>query len=165
MTAIPSIRLAADGDLATINAIYNHYVLCSTCTYQVTPESDEARLNWFRQRTEVHPVTVAEIDREVVGWASLNRYHPREAYARTVENSIYVRHDWQRRGIGRALLDDLIVRARQLGHHTILAGISSEQTASVALHEAFGFQHAAHFRELGFKHGQWLDVVYLQLML
>ena len=165
MTAIPRIRLAGEGDLATINAIYNHYVLCSTCTYQVTPESDEARLNWFRQRTEVHPVTVAEIDREVVGWASLNRYHVREAYARTVENSIYVRHDWQHRGIGRALLDDLIVRARQLGHHTILAGISSEQTASVALHEAFGFKHVAHFRELGFKHGQWLDVVYLQLML
>ena len=165
MSTIPSIRLAGEGDLATINAIYNHYVLCSTCTYQVTPESDEARLNWFRQRSEVHPVTVAEINREVVGWASLNRYHAREAYARTVDNSIYVRHDWQRRGIGRALLDDLIVRARQLGHHTILAGVSAEQTASVALHEAFGFQPAAHFRELGFKHGQWLDVVYFQLML
>jgi phosphinothricin acetyltransferase len=165
MPPIPSIRLAGEGDLATINAIYNHYVLHSTCTYQVTPESDEARLSWFRQRTEAHPVTVAQVDREVVGWASLNRYHAREAYARTVENSIYVRHDWQRRGIGRALLDDLIVRARQLGHHTLLAGISSEQIASVALHEAFGFQPAAHFRELGFKHGKWLDVVYLQLLL
>jgi phosphinothricin acetyltransferase len=165
MSAIPTIRVGTESDLPAINAIYNHYVLHSTCTYQITPETDEARLYWFRQRAEVHPVTVGEINGEVVGWASLNRYHAREAYARTVENSIYVRHDWQRRGIGRVLLSDLIVRARQLGHHTILAGISAEQAASVALHEAFGFEPVAHFRELGWKHGQWLDVVYLQLLL
>jgi len=165
MPAVPNIRLAREGDLVAINAIYNHYVLCSTCTYQITPETDAARLTWFQQRTEVHPVTVADMGNEIVGWASLNRYHAREAYARTVENSVYVRHDWQRRGIGRALLSDLIVRARELGHHTILAGISAEQAGSVALHEALGFKPVAHFRELGFKHGQWLDVVYLQLLL
>ena len=159
------IRLAHESDLAAINAIYNHYVLHSTCTYQVTPETDEARLVWFRGHGEVHPVTVAEIDGEVVGWASLNRYHPREAYARTVENSVYIRHDWQRRGIGRALLADHIERARELGHHTILAGISAEQSASIALHEAFGFQKAAHLRELGWKQGHWLDVILMQLIL
>src|SRR5438477_399382 len=70
-----------------------------------------------------------------------------------------------RRAGGRALLADLIERARALGHHTILAGISAEQTASVALHDAFGFVKVAHFRELGFKHGQWLDVIYVQLLL
>lgn len=159
------IRLARESDLAAINAIYNHYVLHSTCTYQVTPETDEARLAWFRSHGEKHPVTVAEIDGEVVGWGSLNRYHPREAYARTVENSLYIRHDRQRRGIGRALLADQIERARALGHHTILALISAEQTASVALHEAFSFQKAAHLRELGWKEGQWLDVVFMQLLL
>ena len=159
------IRPARESDLAAINAIYNHYVLHSTCTYQVTPETDEARLAWFCGRGENHPVTVAERDGEVVGWASLNRYHPREAYARTVENSVYVRHDRQRCGIGRALLADLIARARQLGHHTILAGISAEQAASIALHEALGFQKVAHLRELGWKQGQWLDVVFLQLLL
>ena len=159
------IRPALESDLAAINAIYNHYVLHSTCTYQVTPETDAARLAWFHARGEAHPVTVAEIDGEVAGWASLNRYHPREAYARTVENSVYVRHDRHRSGIGRALLSDLIERARKLGHHTILAGVSAEQEASVALHEAFGFQKAAHLRELGWKQGEWLDVVFLQLML
>ena len=158
------IRPARENDLAAINAIYNHYVLHSTCTYQVTPETDAARLAWFRGRGENHPVTVAEADGEVVGWASLNRYHPREAYARTVENSVYVRHDRHRCGIGRALLADLIGRARELGHHTILAGISAEQAASIALHGAFGFQKVAHFRELGWKQGAWLDVVFLQLM-
>ena len=159
------IRLAHAGDLAAINAIYNHYVLHSTCTYQLAPESDGARRAWFQAHGKEHPVTVAESAGEVVGWASLNRYHPREAYARTVENSIYVRHDRQRRGIGRALLADQIERARQLGHHTILALISAEQAASIALHEAFGFQKAAHLRELGWKQGQWLDVVFMQLLL
>ena len=159
------IRLACESDLAAINAIYNHYVLHSTCTYQLAPESDGARRAWFQAHGKEHPVTVAESAGEVVGWASLNRYHPREAYARTVENSIYVRHDRQRRGIGRALLADQIERARQLGHHTILALISAEQAASIALHEAFGFQKAAHLRELGWKQGQWLDVVFMQLLL
>ena len=159
------VRLARESDLAAINAIYNHYVQHSTCTYQLTPESDAARLAWFRGRAEDHPVTVAESAGEVVGWASLNRYHPREAYARTVENSIYVRHDQQRRGIGRALLADQIERARALGHHTILAGISAEQTASIGLHAAFGFEKVAHFRELGWKQDQWLDVIFMQLLL
>ena len=159
------IRPARASDLAAINAIYNHYVLHSTCTYQVTPETDEARRAWFESHGENHPVTVAELDGEVAGWGALNRYHPREAYARTVENSIYIRHDRQRRGLGRALLADQIERARQLGHHTILAGISAEQIASIALHEKFGFQKAAHMRELGWKQGQWLDVIFMQLIL
>ncbi len=160
-----NIRPARESDLAAINAIYNHYVLHSTCTYQVTPETDEARLAWFQGRGETHPVTVAELDGEVVGWGALGRFHAREAFARTVENSVYVRHDRHRRGIGRALLADLIERARQLAYHTILAGISAEQAASIALHEAFGFRKAAHMREVGWKHGMWLDLVVLQLPL
>lgn len=159
------IRLAREEDLAAINAIYNHYVLHSTCTYQLAPETDEARLAWFRAHGENHPVTVAEIAGEIVGWGSLNRYHPREAYARTVENSLYVRQDRHRRGIGRALLADQIDRASVLGHHAILAIISAEQTGSIALHEAFDFQKAAHLCELGWKQGQWLDVVFMQLLL
>lgn len=159
------IRLARESDLAAINAIYNHYVLHSTCTYQLTPEPAEARAAWFLSHGEEHPVTVAEIDGELVGWGSLNRYHPREAYARTVENSLYIRHDLHRRGIGRALLADQIERARKLGHHTILALISAEQTASVSLHENFAFQKAALLHQLGWKQGQWLDVAIMQLIL
>jgi phosphinothricin acetyltransferase len=160
-----AIRLATEADLPAINAIYNHYVAHSTCTYQLTPETAESRLAWFRAHDAQHPVTVAEVKSGVVGWASLNVYHGREAYARTVDNSIYIHPDHQRCGYGRALLADQIERARALGHHAFLAGISSEQSASVALHSAFGFQQVAHFRELGFKHGQWLDVLYFQLML
>ena len=160
-----TIRPAAEADLPAINAIYNHYVAHSTCTYQMTPETAEARAKWFRERGSAHPVIVAVRHDEVAGWASLNAYHRREAYARTVEDSIYVHPAHHRTGIGRALLAGLIERARRLAHHTVLAGISAEQAPSVALHEAFGFVKVAHLHEVGFKHGQWLDVIYLQLRL
>jgi phosphinothricin acetyltransferase len=161
----PTIRLATETDLPAINAIYNHYVIHSTCTYQITPETSAARLAWFQRHDASHPVTVAELEGEIAGWGSLNIFHAREAYARTVENSVYIRHDLQRRGLGRALLADLIARARALGYRTIIAGISAEQTPSVALHEKFGFVASGQLREVGYKHGRWLDVRTFQLLL
>ncbi len=167
MTAVEGllIRAATEADLPAINAIYNYNVEHSTCTYQMAPETAEARLAWFRRHDTLHPVTVVEDAGEILGWASLNVFNAREAYARTVENSVYIRHDQQRRGLGRALLADLIARARSLGHHTILAGISSDQVPSIALHEAFGFAPCGHLREVGYKHDRWLDVLTLQLLL
>ena len=159
------IRLATRADLGAINAIYNHYVTCSTCTYQTEPATDAERAAWFEAHGPKHPVTVAELDGEVVGWASLSRFHPRAAYGRTVENSVYVRHDRHRRGIGSTLLADSIERAAALGHHTIMAIIDQSQQASVDLHKRFGFTHAGHLREVGYKFDRWLDVVYLQRML
>lgn len=161
----PRLRLATEADLPAINAIYNHYVHHSTCTYQIAPETDAARLVWFCNRSARHPVTVAEVAGEVVGWGALNRFHSREAFDRTVENSVYIHHAWQRRGLGRLLLADLIERARALDHRTIVAAISAEQTGSIALHRAFGFSESGRLREVGFKHGRWLDLVTLQLML
>jgi L-amino acid N-acyltransferase YncA len=160
-----SLRLAREADLPAINAIYNHYVLHATCTYQLVPETEDGRRAWFLRHGEKHPVTVAEIGREIVGWGALNVFNSREAYARTVENSVYVAPEWHRRGIGGALLRDLIERARALGHHTIIAGISAEQSASVALHEAHGFVKVGYLREVGCKFGQWLDVATYQVLL
>lgn len=163
MAPIP-IRLAVVADLAAINAIYNHFVLYSTCTYQEEPSTAEERAAWFAAHGPTHPITVAERDGEIVGWGSLSRFHPRSAYGRTVENSIYVRHDLHRQGIGVALLADLAERAKAAGHHTILALIDTEQRGSIALHEKMGFVEVARLREVGSKFGRWLDVVYLQRM-
>jgi phosphinothricin acetyltransferase len=160
----PTIRLARAADLPAINAIYNYYVLHSTCTYQEEPSTSDERAAWFAAHGPLHPVTVAEIEGELVGWGSLSRFHARSAYRHTVENSVYVRHDLHRRGIGRVLLADLIERARVAGHHTIMALIDAEQPASAALHRAFGFAPAARLKEVGFKFGKWRDVVYMQLM-
>jgi L-amino acid N-acyltransferase len=161
----PLIRLAAEADLDAINEIYNHYVHRSTCTYQEESETMESRRLWLARHGEMHPVTVALVEGRVVGWGSLSPYHSRCAYRYTVENSVYVHHEFQRRGIGGMLLEDLIGRARQVGHHSIIAAIDGEQSASIALHEKFGFQHVGRFSQVGFKFQRWLDVVYMQLLL
>jgi len=164
MTA-PTVRTATPADLPAINDIYNHYVRNSTCTYQETPESLDDRREWFAAHGARYPIIVAEIGGEVVGWGSLSPWQKRSAYRYSVENSVYVRHDMHRRGIGSAILGELIARARALGYHAIIAGADAEQAASLALHRKFGFVDCARLREVGFKFGRWLDVIYLQLIL
>lgn len=159
------LRLATAADSEAIREIYNYYVERSTCTFQLEPDSPEQRLAWLTDRSEQHPVVVAEIAGEVIGWGSLSPWNKRGGYSRTVEGSIYIRHDHQRRGLGRALLLDLIARARDLGHHALIGGACSEQTASLGLQRAHGFEQVAHFREVGHKFGRWLDVIYMQLIL
>jgi phosphinothricin acetyltransferase len=152
-------------DLADINAIYNHYVLNSTCTYQTEPETQEGRAAWFAYHGAKHPITVGEVGGEIVAWGSLSRFHARAAYGRTVENSVYVRPEHHRRGFGRAILADLIGRAAALGHHAMIALIDAEQEPSVALHAAAGFVKAGLLREVGFKFNRWLHVIYMQRLL
>src|SRR4051794_36640862 len=160
-----TIRPATVADVPAIHAIYNHYVATSTCTYQVEPETEADRLGWFTKRTAAHPVVVAEAGGEVVGWAALSPWNSRCGYAGTVEASVYVRHDRHRRGLGRALLADLIARATAIGHHVVVGGASSDQTASLALQRALGFEFVGTFREVGYKFGRRLDVTYSQLIL
>ena len=162
----PRLRPASLADLGAINTIYNHYVLTSTATYQTTPESGDARLAWFTGRDPVlHPVMVAEIDNEIAAWGSLSPFGKREAFAGTVENSIYVHPDYQRRGLGKMLLMQQLDHAATAGHHTIVAAISGEQTASLTLHRAHGFSEAGRLTEAGRKFGQWLDLIFLQKLL
>ena len=158
------LREATKGDLKVINDIYNHYVLHSTCTYQETLEPMAGRRNWFERHGPNHPVIVAVQNGTVLGWGSLSAYHARSAYRNTVENSIYIHYKHQRQGLGSLLLEELIERARKIGHRTIIAVIDADQPGSIALHEKFGFEHVGHFKEVGFKFGRWLDVVYMQLM-
>jgi phosphinothricin acetyltransferase len=160
-----TIRPATESDLVAINDIYNHNVLNSTCTYQEEPEPLSGRRQWFDHHDERHPVIVAEAGGQVAGWGSLSKFHERSAYGNTVENSIYVHHEHQRRGVGSILLVELIARARAAGFRAIIAGIDGEQAASVALHAKFGFQKVGHLKQVGFKFGRWLDVIYMELLL
>ncbi|MFO0810281.1 MAG: N-acetyltransferase family protein [Gemmataceae bacterium] len=161
----PTIRPATADDLPAIRAIYNHYVATSTCTFQLDPETDDERREWFAGRTAKHPVVVAADGDAVVGWAALSAWKSRCAYSHSVELSVYVHHEHHRCGIGRALVADLIARARAAGLHTILGGTCTEHPASIALQEALGFRQAALLREVGYKFGRWLDVAYMQIML
>ena len=157
-----AIRLATRADAGDINSIQNHYVVHSTATFLTEPLTLEQRLAWLEGRSQAHPVVAAQADDSVVGWGSLEVFRGRPAYRHTAEFSIYVRDEWHRRGIGRAILADLLARARALGHHALVGGCCSESTAIIALLEASGFSRVAHFREVGRKFDRWLDVVFLQ---
>jgi L-amino acid N-acyltransferase len=160
-----TIRLATKADAEAINSIQNHYVLQSTATFLTEPLTLEQRLAWLDGRSRAHPVTVAQAGGVVVGWGALEVFRSRPAYRHTAEFSIYVQHEWHRCGIGRAILVDLIARARALGHHALVGGCCSESAAVIALLEATGFSRVAHFSEVGRKFDRWLDVVFLQRIL
>jgi phosphinothricin acetyltransferase len=159
------IREATATDLPSILSIYNHYVQTSTCTYQTEPYRPDELEAWHAEHDAAHPVTVAVDGEDVVGWGALSWFRQRWGYRFTVEDTVYVRADRHRRGIGRALLEDLIERARNLGHRTIVAGISAEQDASIRLHHAVGFASVGQLRDVGHKFDRWLDLTFLQLIL
>jgi L-amino acid N-acyltransferase YncA len=159
------LRNAEIDDLERINEIYNYYVFESTCTYQTEPEPIESRKNWFINRNEKHPVIVVENNSRILGWGATSRFKERKAYENTGEISIYIDHDWLHRGLGKVILSYLIEQAGQVGLHTLMAVISADQTPSILLHEKYGFKTVAHLKEVGYKFGQWLDVVYMQYMI
>jgi len=160
------LRLATAADVPAISAIYNYFVLNSTCTYDLEPESLAEREAWFAHHSpEKYPVIVAERNGEIVGWGSISKFRDRAGYDPTVEASVYVAADFHRQGLGRALLEDLIDRARALGYHSVIGGTSADQAASLALQEALGFEQVAYLKEVGLKWGRWLDVVYTQIKL
>jgi phosphinothricin acetyltransferase len=159
------LRDATPADLTAIFDIYDHYVRTSTCTFQRDPDPPEQRAAFFAGHDALHPIIVAERDGEIVGWGKLSTFRGRWGYRHTVENSLYVHHARHRLGIGSAILADLIARAGALGHHTIIAGVSADQAASLALHERHGFREVGRLPEVGHKLDRWLDVVFLQRML
>jgi L-amino acid N-acyltransferase len=161
------VRLANRDDLRAILDIYNEAVLNTTASYDYEPRSMEKEVIWFDDH-ENHglPVFVAVDDADrVMGWSCLNRYHDRPGYRFTVENSIYVAADSRGKGIGKLLMMPLIDTAHKLKLHAIIAGIDSSNEASVRLHAAFGFVKVAQLKQVGFKFGRWLDVIYMEKLL
>jgi L-amino acid N-acyltransferase len=166
MTEDVNIRPARPGDLECINAIYNYYVAHSTCVWINEPISACERQAWYEEHGQSKmPILVAEDGGRVVGWCSLGTFRTAYTAAGTLEDSIYLHHDFLGQGIGSRLLEALIDSARRCGVRSILANISADQTPSIQLHEKFGFQKVAHLRGVGQKFNQRFDAIYLQLML
>jgi L-amino acid N-acyltransferase len=157
------LRLAIPGDADAIRHIYNTEVLRSTATFDVVPRSEEEQRLWMAEHQGAHPAIVA-VDAEgtILGFGSLSYYRDRHAYATTAENSVYVGTDHRGSGIGRAILTELIALATQHGFHALIARVGGDNSASVALHQACGFELVGVEHEVGRKFNQWLDVVVLQ---
>ncbi len=161
----PSVRAATEADLPAINAIYNREVREGTATWDLDEWSAERRLDWFRAHEDGEPILVAELGGAVVGFAYLTRYRDRSGYRFTRENSVFVDPEHQRRGVGRALLAALIEAARDLGMRSLLAWIDDDNTGSIQLHRAFGYEQIGREPETGYKFGKWRTSVELQMML
>lgn len=160
------VRRAIDRDAGAIAAIYSHYVLSTIVSFE---EAAVVEPEMRRRIDEVAstglPWLVAEHDEEVVGYAYAGRWKTRSAYRHSVESSVYVAPGVLSMGIGSRLYEVLLAELRTTRMHTVIAGIALPNQASVRLHERFGFVKCAHFTEVGFKFGRWVDVGYWQLRL
>jgi len=165
MTAA-TIRSATSSDLPAITEIYAHAVRNGTASYELEPPSlEEMTSRMEALLSKGYPYLVAEESGRVLGYAYAGPFRPRRAYRFMVEDSIYIAPDAQGRGVGRSLLTALIAACEKLGFRQIAAviGDGSPQSASVKLHEALGFQHAGVLKGSGYKHGRWLDTVFMTL--
>ncbi len=160
------VRDASPADLPAIAAIYDEQVLHGTATFDTEPRTPAAWRTWFGEHPrDRYPVLVAEEGGEVVGWARLTPWSARCAYARSAENSVYVRADRRGHGAGRALVEALLDRARAAGIAVLLARIAEGNPASLRLHEALGFRPVGTMRRVGEKFGKVRDVTILDLHL
>jgi L-amino acid N-acyltransferase len=160
------IRPATLADLPSLVDIYNYAVLETTATFDLEAQTVAERQAWFAGHSpDVHPLIVAEEDGTVLGYSGLLPYRTKPAYRHTVELSIYVHPEAQGRGIGKQLMRSIIVRAQEIGHHVIIAGITGGNESSFRLHEQFGFREVGILREVGYKFGKWHDVHFYQLTL
>jgi len=165
MSAV-SLRAALPDDAEAIAAIYNHEVEHSTATFDLVPRSVETQRQWIADRTGAFSAIVAvDASHGVVGFAALSTYRDRAGYRTTVENSVYVHRDYQRRGVGKLLLSALLDVARDSGFHTVIARIDSQSSGSLALHESLGFIVVGVERQIGRKFGRWLDSLIVQKFL
>jgi phosphinothricin acetyltransferase len=164
MRSPPQIRPSQPADLPAISAVYAEAVLNGTGTFELEAP-DTAEMG--RRRDDVLakglPWLVAERDGLLLGYAYANHFRPRRAYRFCLEDSIYLAPAARGQGVGRALLDTLIVQCEAAGARQLLGVIGdSANTASIALHRACGFADSGVFKAAGWKHGRWLDVVLMQ---
>ena len=158
-----TIRPAREADLPEILEIYNDVILHTTAVYTYEPHTPAMRKAWYDDKVKAgYPVFVAEEDDRVIGLSSYGPFRAWPAYKYTVENSVYVAESSRGKGVARLLMQPLIDAARSQGYHAIIAGIDSSNEASIRLHRSFGFWEVAHFREVGYKFGRWLNVAYMQ---
>jgi phosphinothricin acetyltransferase len=159
------LRLATLDDAEALRAIYNREVTGSTATFDLVPRTLEEQRAWQAERSGARAVLVAVDDGVVCGFASLSPWRDRPAYATTVEDSVYVHHEHQGKGVGRALLEALVETATAHGFHACMARIVGGHEASIALHRGCGFEVVGTEREVGRKLGRWLDVVVMEKLL
>jgi len=159
------VRLATISDASQIAEIYNHFVEKTIVTFEETPLTIQEAEKWIEETTSKFPWFVFEKDGELLGYAHASLWKSRCAYQNSVESTVYLRPKAFGKGIGSKLYDRLLTELKLLGFHAVIGGIALPNEASIALHEKFGFEKIGHFKEVGNKFNQWIDVGYWQLLI
>ena len=159
------VRDATPHDLPALTAIYRHAVEHTTATMDTSTPTLESQAEWFRHHDEQHPVMVAELNGEVVGWASISAWSDRGGYRDTAEASAYVTPERHGQGIGKALMKELVKRARLIGLHVLVAQVTTTNQISLNMARSIGFEDVGTMREVGYKFGKPVDVLVLEMLL
>ncbi|WP_043319746.1 arsinothricin resistance N-acetyltransferase ArsN1 family B [Microbulbifer sp. HZ11] len=159
------IRQAEKSDAANIAEIYNYYVLNTCITFEVEPVTEEEMtLRILECQENGLPWLVAEYEGEVVGYSYASKWKGRCAYRHSVEATVYLDRTAVSKGWGSKLYSDLFSKLAKSGVHAVISGIALPNDASVSLHEKFGMEKVAHFKEVGRKFDNWVDVGYWQCL-
>jgi len=157
------IRPAVLLDIAAVRGIYAHYVLTTAASFALeVPDLSEMERRFWSVLELGLSYLVAEVDGKVVGFASATQFRTRPAYRFTVESSVYVKSDMTRRRIGARLLEDLVERCRAAGYKQVVAAIGGVNPASESLHARMGFRSVGTLRGVGYKMGEWHDLLLMQ---
>ena len=159
-----TVRPSRPEDIAWVHAIYTPAVLHGTASLELEPPDRE---ELARRREAIlaggFPYLVAEHRGRIVGYAYVGQYRPRPAYRYVVEDSIYIAPDSRGQGVGKALLAELIRECEAMGMRQMIAVIGDSLSAgSINLHRALGFTLSGTVKNVGYKHGRWLDQVIYQ---
>jgi phosphinothricin acetyltransferase len=157
-----SIRAATPEDAAAICTIYNQGIEDRIATLETELRTPEERRQWMAARGPRHPVVVAVTGGQVVGWGSLNSFNPRPAYDNVVDLSVYAERGWRGRGVGRALLQQLLALAKAIGYHKMVLATFPYNEAGVALYKKMGFTPVGVYHEQGRLDGHWVDVLIME---
>ena len=160
------IRPYEVNDTQAILDIINYNIINSTALYDYNIRTFEQQKSILDDKlSKGFPVIIAEIDEEVIGFGMYSEFRFREAYKFTVEHSVYVNQHFHGKGIGKILLQELVLSAREQKVHTRVAVIDEENQSSIEFHEKFGFKVVGVIKESGYKFDRWLHSVFMQLIL
>jgi phosphinothricin acetyltransferase len=156
------IRPAKIDDLNEITEIYNEAILKTVATFDTEEKTIAERKKWFNEHGKKNPIVVAEEHSNILGWAALSKYSTRCAYSDTAEISLYVKEEFQDRGIGKKLMEKIVQEGKNAGLHVIIARITDGNEKSIHLHKLVDFEHVGIMKEVGWKFGKILDVYLMQ---
>lgn len=160
-----TIRVGAEGDTGAITDIYTSIVEDTHFSFETTPPAESEMAGRIRETLERFPWVVCEYDGRVVGYSYASPHNDRSAYQWSIDVSVYIGEEWQRRGVAQGLYESLFALLRRQGFYTAYAVIALPNPPSVALHKDLGFERVGLYEKAGYKHGDWRDVSHWELLL